>query len=288
MSAPVLSIVIVNWNTRDLLEGCLRSIGNETLVSHEIWVVDNGSSDGSADMVRDEFPGVRLIANAGNRGFAAANNQAFPLCQGEYVLLLNSDTIVLDGALDRMVAFMHPNPHVGALGCKLLNADGTLQPSAHHFYGTWRSLIENRLVQMVWRRRHAHTPFLTFWDHGSVREVDWVCGAVLMVRREVLHRAGGLDEDFFMYGEEIDWQWRMKRANRRVFFMPNAQIVHFGGASSSQAVSHMRRLEYQSRERFVAKHYPPAARALYRTKTALGIAFWQGVGLLRRRRVQVR
>src|SRR3989338_6165584 len=107
MGTPVLSVVIVNWNTRNLLRNCLASVRDETLVSHEVWVVDNGSYDGSQAMVRDEFPDVPLIANPDNRGFAAANNQAFPLCQGEYVLLLNSDTVVLDGALDKMVAHMH-------------------------------------------------------------------------------------------------------------------------------------------------------------------------------------
>lgn len=289
MSAgPVLSIVIVNWNTRNLLKQCLKSVADETLLSHEVWVVDNGSSDGSQEMVREEFPEVHLIANEENLGFAAANNQALPLCQGEYILLLNSDTIVLDGALDKMVAFMHGHPEVGGLGSKLLNPDGSLQPSAHHFYSTWRSLVENRLVHLAWPRRHAKTPFLSFWDHSEIRPVDWVTGAVLMLRKAVIHEVGLLDESFFMYGEEIDWQMRMQKAGHRIYFLPTARIIHYGGGSSRQAVTQMRRQEYKSRQMFVEKHYPPLARLIYKAKARAGMAFWQTLGKLRRQPVQVR
>lgn len=288
MSGPVLSIVIVNWNTRNLLRNCLKSVQEETNVSHEVWVVDNGSTDGSPEMVRNEFPDVHLIANEDNKGFAAANNQALPLCHGQYVLLLNSDTIVLEGALDKMVGHMHAHPHVGGLGCTLLNADGSLQPSAHQFYSTARSLVENRLVQSVWRKRHPNSPLLEFWDHSSIRKVDWVCGAVLMLRREVLHDVGLLDDSFFMYGEEIDWQMRMNKAGHQIWFMPDARIVHYGGGSSAQAVTQMKRMEYKSREMFVAKHYSPAAQAVYKAKTAVGQAFWQTLGRVRRQPVQVR
>lgn len=288
MSGPVLSIVIVNWNTRNLLRNCLQSVHDETNLSHEVWVVDNGSTDGSPEMVRAEFPDVHLIANTDNKGFAAANNQALPLCQGEYVLLLNSDTIVLEGALDQMVAHMHANSHVSGLGCKLLNADGSLQPSAHQFYSTARSLIENRLVHMVWRKRHANTPFLSFWDHGSIRRVDWVCGAVLMLRRDVIREVGLLDDSFFMYGEEIDWQMRMAKAGHQIWFLPHARIVHYGGGSSRNAVTQMKKMEYKSREMFVEKHYPPFARAIYRAKASAGMAFWQALGRMRRQPVQVR
>lgn len=288
MSGPVLSIVIVNWNTRNLLRDCLKSVQEETLLSHEVWVVDNGSSDGSQEMVRTEFPHVHLIANTDNKGFAAANNQAFPLCQGEYVLLLNSDTVVLDGALDKMVAFMHGRQEVGALGCKLLNADGSLQPSAHRFYSTWRSLVENRVAHMIWPHKHANTPLLSFWDHSSPRQVDWVCGAVLMVRKHVLNDIGMLDESFFMYGEEVDWQMRMAKANHQVWFMPGARIVHYGGGSSRDIVTTMKRMEIDNRARFVDKHYPPLARAVYKAKANAGIAFWQLIGKLRRQPVQVR
>lgn len=288
MSRPVVSIVIVNWNTRTLLAACLESVHRQTLLSHEIWVVDNGSTDGSCEMVREAFPEVRLIANEDNKGFAAANNQALPLCTGEHVLLLNSDTVVLDGAIDKMATFLQLHPEAGGVGCKLLNADGTLQPSAHGFYRSWRSLVENRLVHLLWPRRHARTPFLSFWDHNQVRPVDWVTGAALMVRRSVIQEVGLLDDGFFMYGEEVDWQYRMKQAGRRVFFLPSARVIHYGGASSRHIVTQMKRQEYESRLRFVQKHYPPVAARFYRAKAELGVAFWRLLGRLRRQPLAVR
>lgn len=288
MSGPVLSIIVVNWNTRNLLRDTLKSVREETLLSHEVWVVDNGSTDGSQEMVREEFPEAHLIANPDNRGFAAANNQALPLCQGEYILLLNSDTVVLDGALDKMVAYMHGHDEAAALGCKLLNADGSLQPSAHRFYSTWRSLIENRVVHMLWPHTHADTPFLSFWDHSSPRRVDWVCGAALLVRKGVVNDIGLLDDSFFMYGEEVDWQMRMAKAGHHVWFMPGARIIHYGGGSSREIVTTMKRMELANRQRFVDKHYPPAARALYKAKAGASMAFWQLMGRLRGHPVQVR
>lgn len=288
MAAPVLSIVIVSWNTRALLSACLQSIARSTRLSHEVWVVDNGSADGTVELVRQAFPNVRLIANAENRGFAAANNQALRLTQGDYVMLLNPDTVVHDGALDAMVAFMQARSGVGAVGCRLLNEDGSLQPSAHNFYTPWGSLLENRLATWLWPWRHPHTPWLAFFDHSRARPVGWVCGAALMVRRTVLREVGLLDEAFFMYGEEVDWQLRMHRAGWPVHFLAHATITHLGGGSSRQAVTLMRRLEVESRERFVAKHYPPTTLRFYRARARLGQWFWQGLGKMRRRPVVVR
>lgn len=284
MAGPVLSIVIVNWNTRDMLAACLRSVTAQTLVSHEVWVVDNASSDGSAEMVRQDFPDVHLIAHHANSGFAAGNNLALPLCQGHYVLLLNSDTIVHEAALDRMVGFMHANPRVGGLGCKLVNADGSLQPSAHAFYGTWRSLIENRLTMAAWPWRHARTPFLSFWDHTTSRHVDWVCGAALMVRRSVMAEVGLLDDAFFMYAEEIDWQWRMAAAGHAVWFYPGAVITHFGGGSSRGTPARTKRMEQDSRARFVAKHYRAFDRAVYNAKAGMARSLWNALADMRERR----
>ncbi|MEB3327904.1 MAG: glycosyltransferase family 2 protein [Candidatus Sericytochromatia bacterium] len=288
MAPPVLSIVIVNWNTRELLRACLDSVARATSVSHEVWVVDNGSTDGSPELVRDAYPDVHLIANTDNRGFAAANNQALRLAQGAYVLLLNSDTVVHPGALDAMVAFLHTRPAVGAVGCKLLNADGSLQPSAHSFYATLGALVENQLVAAVWPWRHAHTPWLRLFDHSVARPVGWVCGAALMVRRPAMLEVGLLDEAFFMYGEEVDWQLRLRQAGWQVWFIPHARITHLGGGSSRQAVTAMRRQERASRARFVAKHYPPHARWLYHARARLGVAFWRTLGRLRGRPVEVR
>lgn len=275
MSQPILSVVIVNWNTADMLLDCLHSIAAQTRVAHDVWVVDNGSHDGSCDRVRAAFPHVHLIANSDNRGFAAANNQALRLVQGDYVLLLNSDTVVLNGALDAMVAFLHARPEIGAVGPRLLNADGSLQPSAHRFYSTWGSLIENQLVSRLIPWRFAHTPWLNLFDHSVARPVDWVCGAALMLRRQTLQRVGLLDEAFFMYAEEIDWQMRMRAADIPVWFIPHARIIHLGGGSSRAAAIKMNQMEWENRARLVAKHYSPGAQRIYRAKARLGRALWQ-------------
>ncbi|HEY9857131.1 MAG TPA: glycosyltransferase family 2 protein [Stenomitos sp.] len=285
MSLPLLSIIVVNWNTREVLRRCLESVQAETLTPFELWVVDNGSTDGSPEMVAADFPDVHLIANHENLGFAAANNQALVQAKGRYHLLLNSDTLVLDHALDRMVGFMENHPEVGAIGSRLLNADYTLQPSAHNFYSTLGSLVENKLVGLFWTQKKANTRFLSYWDHSSTRQVDWVTGACLMVRQEVTETVGLLDESFFMYGEEIDWQMRMAKAGYPVWYLHAAEIIHLGGASSARVPDRMRKQEYRSRQILIDKHYGRVTRTIFRAKTALGIAFWQVLNGLRGRKV---
>lgn len=285
MTRPILSVVVVNWNTRALLKVCLESVHEQTLTPAETWVVDNGSADHSPEMVATDFPEVRLIANDRNLGFAAANNQAIAQARGRYVLLLNSDTVVLDHALDRMVAFMENHPEAGAVGCKLMNVDRTLQPSAHNFYSTVGSLVENKLVALFWKGRSQRTRFLSYWDHSSTRQVDWVTGACLMVRKDVIETVGLLDERFFMYGEEVDWQMRMAKVGHRVYFLSDASIVHLGGASSARVPDRMRRQEYHSRALLIDKHYGKATRLTFHAKTALGIGFWRVVNAVRGRKV---
>lgn len=288
MSLPLLSIIVVSWNTREVLRRCLESVAAETLVPYEIWLVDNGSTDGSPEMVATDFPDVHLIANNENLGFAAANNQALIAARGRYHLLLNSDTLVLDHALDRMVAFMENHPEVGGLGCRLLNADYTLQPSAHNFYSTLGSLVENKLVRLFWKKRSPDTRFLTFWDHSRTRQVDWVTGACLMVRQEVTESVGLLDERFFMYGEEIDWQMRMAKSGYPVWYLHAAEILHLGGASSARVPERMRKQEYHSRRLLIDKHYGRITRTIFHAKTALGIAFWQTLNAMRGRKLSWR
>ena len=278
MSRLALSIVIVNWNTRELLRQCLESVRAQTAIPHEVFVVDNASGDGSPEMVARDFPEVQLLANDENRGFAAANNQALTKAQGYYCLLLNSDTIVLDHALDRMVGHLDSHLEAAAVGCKLLNADGSLQPSAHNFYHTLGSLIENRLVSRFVKRRFSWIPFLTYWDHSQIRKVDWVTGACLMVRHSVIDAIGLLDEGFFMYGEEIDWQFRMSQAGYEVYYLHEPAIIHLGGASAAKAPEASRKLELQSRYRLIDKHYSPLSRRVFYAKSALARLTWQTLG----------
>lgn len=288
MKRMVLSIIIVNWNTRELLRRCLESVQAETTVRHEVFVVDNASCDGSPEMVASDFPEVHLLSNDENRGFAAANNQALAKAAGHYCLLLNSDTVVLDHALDRLVGYLDRHLEAGAVACKLLNADGTLQPSAHNFYSTFGSLVENRLVERFWKKRSARTSFLSFWDHSRTRRVDWVTGACLMVRRQVIDAVGLLDEGFFMYGEEVDWQYRMRQAGFEVHFFHEPAIIHLGGASAAQAPEATRKLEAQSRIRLIEKHYHPLSREIFRFKSALAAFMWRvAASIGSRRKVSV-
>lgn len=286
MSAPVLDIVIVNWNTRDLLLRTIACVEATVCTPHTCWVVDNGSSDGSVEAVRERFSGVRIIANQDNLGFAAANNQALLEARGRYALLLNSDTEVLPGAIDRLVQYLEAHPEVGACGPKLLNADRTLQPSARNFYSTFGSLVENKLIAQFWKEPKSRTRFLSYWDHSHTRPVDWVTGAVLLVRMDVVRRVGLLDTAFFMYGEEIDWQMRMQKAGFPIHFVHDAEVVHLGGGSSRNAFDKMRRQEYLSRQILIDKHYPPHTRAVFRVKTAVGVGFWKTLARISGRRLE--
>ncbi len=280
MSAPVLDIIIVNWNTRDLLSRTLDCVEATVCTPHTCWVVDNGSSDDSVAHVRERFPWVQIIANSDNLGFAAANNQAILEARGRYALLLNSDTEVQPGAIDRLIQYMDANPEVGLCGPKLLNADRSLQPSARNFYSTFGSLIENKLIAQFWKTPRSQTRFLSYWDHSYTRPVDWVTGACMLARMDTIRRVGLLDTAFFMYGEEIDWQMRMQKAGYPIHFVHDAEVIHLGGGSSQQAFQKMRRQEYLSRQILIDKHYPPHTRAVFRVKTAVGIGFWKALATL--------
>jgi N-acetylglucosaminyl-diphospho-decaprenol L-rhamnosyltransferase len=235
-AAVRLSVIIVNWNVRELLRACLHSVLRELdgrAGDAEIIVVDNASSDGSAEMVAREFPGARLIANAGNVGFGAANNQGFAVSRGRFVLLLNPDTIVLQGAFDRLLDALEAVPEVAALGCRLLNADGTLQKwtagafptlanvACHYLFLNW--LLPGVLRSSLYLDR----------DLAEDTDVDWVSGACMLLRRERLGERI-FDEAYFMYGEDMDLCQRLRGAGWRVRYTPRASIIHYQGASMRQ------------------------------------------------------
>lgn len=244
-----LSIIIVNWNTRDLLADCLWSVYDTVRdLAFEVFVVDNASSDGSAAMVRERFPAVRLIENAENVGFARANNQAIALSAGEYVLLLNPDAVLLEGAVHVLVHVLTTSPQVGIVGAQLLNLDGSLQDS----WGYFPSLAgEIPLLKRLCRR---NTPSV-HRDDWSVAYVDWVSGACFMLKRQVIEAVGGLDEDYFLYTEETDWCYRARRAQWYTAFAPTSHVVHLRRAASQQRMVASMLWFYQSRVRFVAKHH---------------------------------
>ncbi|MEE9129311.1 MAG: glycosyltransferase [Phycisphaerales bacterium] len=230
-----LSIIIISWNTRDILRDCLRSVhDNLGDIGAEVLVVDNASTDGSAEMVEREFSGVHLIKNGTNRGFAAANNQAIRRARGRYFLLLNSDTVVLGDVLGRSVRYMTEHPQVAALGCRVLNPDRSLQPTCFAFPTlTYFFLAATGLHTLSWPKFFGHHR-MRHWARDDERDVDVVTGCYLMIRRTAIDEVGALDESFFLYGEETDWCVRFKQAGWEVRFAPVGEIIHLGGASAGR------------------------------------------------------
>ncbi|KIC19922.1 glycosyltransferase family 2 protein [Leisingera sp. ANG-Vp] len=224
-----LSIVIVNWNTRDLLRDCLQSVeAGRASLKLEILVVDNASSDASAEMVRSEFPGVHLIENRKNLGFAAGNNVALRRAKGRIVMLLNTDTLVHGGVLAEAVAWMDAHPDTGVIGPRVLNSDGSVQPSCSAFpslkHLTMQALGLTRIARWDSYR-------MTGWDRSSELNVDVISGAAMFVRRKAIEEVGLLDETFFFYGEETDWCHRFASAGWRLVFVPIPEVTHFGGGA---------------------------------------------------------
>ena len=252
-----VSVVIVNWNTKDLLHQTLQTLYKNTHgITFETIVVDNGSSNGSVDMVRKLWKQVKLIQLPENKGFTVANNEGFDKAKGRFILLLNSDTIVTPTTLPGMVRFLETHPDAGCVGCKHLNPDKTLQRSMDNF----PSLLNDFLSYTELHRLQIFQPLLkkkfAWWsDYDKVCEVDWVNGSCMMVRREAIKEIGGLDETFFIYAEEIDWCYRMKEHGWKVYFTPEATIIHIGGQAMNRAANKRIVLKYKGQYRFYRKHY---------------------------------
>jgi GT2 family glycosyltransferase len=233
-SSPQVSFVIVSFNTREVLRECLQTLEREAGdIPYETFVVDNASGDESAAMVERDFPRMKVLRSQVNLGFAAANNQAFPLAQGRYVVLLNSDAFLHPHALARAVAHMDADPRAGAGGARLLGRDGSWQPSARMF----PSLLNDVLTLSGLAARFPRSRFFgrmdrTWADAEVAAGVDWVPGAFVIIRREVLERVGYFDERFFLYYEEVDLCRRIKKAGYAVHYWPDVVVVHLGGESS--------------------------------------------------------
>jgi len=267
-----LSIIIVNYNTERLLKGCLESIyagANGTPL--DIWVVDNHSRDNSVAMLRSQFPRVQVIENACNVGFSKANNMVISRSDSDYVLLLNPDTLVIGDAIERVVKYMNEHPEVGIAGCKVLNRDGTLQLACRRSIPTPRVAFYRLtgLSKLFPRSRAMARYNLTYEDAEQAHEVDAVSGAFLMIRRQAVRDIGLLDEQFFMYGEELDWCLRAKRAGWGVMYYPAAQIVHYKGEStkynSRKAAFEFHRAMYLFHKKHFARDYSPVTNGLIYT-----------------------
>lgn len=248
-----MSIVIVSWNTCALLDQCLESVYAQAggLVL-EVFVVDNASEDHSAALVRDKYPQVRLIVNQENVGFARANNQAIGLCQGRWIGLLNSDTLVGEGAFVRMLHVGDADAAIGLVGPLLLNADGTIQPSWSRFVGPLRDFLGRYDHSQAPRAlRHARTPPALGLPPFSA---GWLGGACLLARHTAGAQVGPLDEGYFMYCEETDWCRRFWQHGWKVQLAPDARVVHLGGQSSKQVVRATRERLAASKVRYYERH----------------------------------
>lgn len=286
-----LSVLIVNWNTKDALAHCLRALPEAVApVTGETIVVDNGSSDGSPQMVRASFPWVRLVENRENVGFVRATNQAIAESRGAYLVLLNSDAIAPPGSLARMVSFLQAHPEAGVAAPKLVHPDGSFQASYARFPTLLsESLSAFGLNRLLWGPTHPSPPPQ---PDEAPRPVDWAPGACLLLRRQVIETVGPLDEEFWMYSEDADLCYRIHRAGWKVYYLPDVEIVHLGGASSRQCRPESVARLYGSKVRFFRKHYGPTPALALSMAVAAAYAVKAGLACLTysfpRRREQAR
>ncbi len=252
-----LSIIIVSYNVRSLLRACLDSVfAQRTSHSFDVWVIDNASVDGSAHMVRDDYPAVHLIANADNRGYGPANNQGIEASTGKLVMILNPDTEICSGSIDNVIDYIEQHPDVALVGCRLVYADGSFQHSVFRFPGLGQAFLDlfplhPKLLESALNGRYPRQAY------EQPVEVDHPLGACFMMRRTGLQ----FDEDYFMYSEEIDLCWRIKKAGWKVMYLPELTVLHHAGQSTRQAPVEMRRQLFRSRRLFNRKHRGPLFRA---------------------------
>ncbi|MBN2656317.1 MAG: glycosyltransferase family 2 protein [Spirochaetales bacterium] len=264
MNEISLSVIIVSFNTSEMLKKCLNILKDKTgKMSTEIFVVDNDSKDDSVDMVKSEFPEVAVIANKRNLGFAAANNQAIKTAKGKYILLLNSDAFLVEDVLDKTIAYMDENGDIGILGVRLVGEDGLLQPSARQFPTTWHKFtVLSGISSRFPHSKILGGPDYPWWDHSTPRTVDWIPGAYFLVRREVFDQVGLLDERYFLYYEETDFCFQAARAGWKTVFYPYSEVIHIGGVSSrttdkpiSSSGTQLIHLRVTSEQKYLWKNY---------------------------------
>ncbi|MBX3058779.1 MAG: glycosyltransferase family 2 protein [Anaerolineae bacterium] len=283
---PDMSIVLVCWNNKAYLEPCLNSIYEGGLrSSFDIVVVDNGSTDGSQAMLREKFPEVIIIQNDHNVGLGKASNQGIEAMSGRHILLLNNDTVVNGPSLDAMVDFLDQHSDVGAVGGQLLNADGTVQACYNDFPDLVEDfLISTRLGEML---RPGYPANVT---DKEVRSVDWMGSACLMVRRQALDTVGLLDEEYFIYGDETDLQYRLKKAGWKNYYLPQVTTIHYGGRSMNRWGR--RKMVYRGHMLFYQKNYGPlrtlALRILLGSLSLLKLLVWGMAFLFSAKREQAK
>jgi len=262
-----VSVVILNFNTVELTKMCLTSLKESHLApySMEMIVCDNASSDGSGDMVKRDFPDVRFIQNGSNVGFAAGNNPGIKKAKGRYVLLLNSDTEVMPDTVKTMIDFMDLYPKAGAATCMLYLLDGSMDPACHRGFPTpWSAFTYYAKLEKLFPKSTLFGGYHQGYKNlASPHEVDCISGAFFMVRREVIDQVGALDDDYFMYAEDIDWAYRIKKAGWQIWFNPTVTVLHKKKQSGRSHANRERRIKTQSyffsaNRLFYTKHYEKA------------------------------
>ncbi|MEX2115985.1 MAG: glycosyltransferase [Bacteroidota bacterium] len=275
-----LSVIIVNYNVREFLHHALTSLRKSMKgIRGEVFVVDNASDDGSVEMVRTRFPDVRLIVNKTNIGFASANNIALRRSRGKVILLLNPDTVVQEDTMKVMLRFFEDNPDAGIAGCKILNPDGSLQlPCRRSFPTAWVALAKISGLSSLFPGSRLFGRYnLTYLSPEETYEVDAVSGSFMMMRREAYEGVGGLDESFFMYGEDLDWCYRVQQAGWKNYYVHSTQIIHYKGESTRRSSIDEIRMFYDAMHLFVQKHLHGSRPMTFVLRCGIVVSSWMAM-----------
>jgi GT2 family glycosyltransferase len=280
-----IAVIIVNWNAREDLRACLQSLyaRPEPGLKVAVWVADNASADGSEAMVRSEFPDVHLLVNDDNFGFSKASNQAIAQSDSRYVFLLNSDAFVHPGALETLVSWADAHPRTGIVGPKVLNLDDSLQSSCRRFPTLGAGFFRNTYLGRLFPdNKYAQDYLMTEFDHAEVRDVDWVSGCAMLIRREMIAQIGALDERFYMYCEDVDICKHAWEFDWSVTYVPDAVVTHAIGRSSDKNADAMIREFHRSWYEYDIKHHPDSG-PLRRTAVWAGLWLRAAVRIHKRR-----
>ncbi len=256
-----LSIIIVNYNVKEFLQNLLHSIDKAAQgIKHEVIIVDNASDDGSVEYLRKNFlqqDKIKLIANKKNMGFGRANNQGLKIAKGKFLLLLNPDTLLSEDSLKKMIGFLEESPDAGMAGCKILNPDGTLQLACRRsFPGPWVSFCKVTGLSTLFPNSRLYAKYnLTYLDENETYEVDAISGSFMMLKKQVYDKVGGFDEDFFMYGEDLDLCYRIQKSGYKVYYTHSTQIIHYKGESTKRSSIDDTKIFYNAMHLFVKKHF---------------------------------
>ena len=268
-----LSIIIVNYNVKEFLQNLLHSIEKASSnISKEIIIIDNASDDGSVEVIKEKFPSVKLIENKVNVGFGRANNQGLAIARGNYILFINPDCIVSEDTFSNMISFFENNSECGLAGCKILNFDGTLQLACRRsFPGPWTSFTKVTGLSNIFPKTRIFARYnLTYLDENKTHEVDAVSGSFMMIRKEVYEKVSGFDEQFFMYGEDLDLCYRIQKSGYKVFYVHSTQVIHYKGESTKRSNLDETKLFYDAMHLFVKKHLSSFPLVELILRTAIG------------------